>query len=264
MVGKSTVPVGTAARLRDRLVLGVESEADHLVLRDVYAVPIRRGVPVFRTDLATAELAKVSANVMLAARISLVNLLAEVCEVSSADVGDLTDILGADPRIGSECLRPGLGYGGGCLPKDTRAFVARAGELVDLDRGPTVAVLGGAFKAGSDDVRDSPALAVAAELRRRGAHVRMHDPQADRNIRRVHPELEVTSDTTQAVSGAELVLVLTEWPEFAALDPVDLGRIVGRRAVIDGRLLLDPDTWRAADWDFHALGRGSEPARAAR
>jgi UDPglucose 6-dehydrogenase len=324
VVGKSTVPVGTAARLGDRLrelapagsavslawnpeflregravedslcpdrlVLGVESDEDNQLLRQVYADLLSRGVRVIRTDLATAELAKVSANAMLAARISLVNVLAEVCEASDADVGDLTEILGADARIGHDFLSPGLGYGGGCLPKDTRAFVARARELgvadsaellaavdevntrqrtrtvelaaslVDLSTGPRVAVLGGAFKAGSDDVRDSPALAVACALARRGAHVRIHDPHAGANIRRTCPELAVASSVEDAAAGAEVVLVLTEWPEFASIDPVDLGRIVARRAVVDGRLLLDPDKWRAAEWEFHALGRGAARA----
>jgi UDPglucose 6-dehydrogenase len=323
VVGKSTVPVGTAARLRDRvrdlapagdavsvawnpeflreghavrdsiapdrLVLGVESDEDHQLLREVYADLVGRGVRVLRTDLATAELAKVSANAMLAARVSLVNLLAEVCEASGADVGDLTEILGADARIGPEFLNPGLGYGGGCLPKDTRAFVARArelgvvgssrlltavdevntwqrtrtvelaGSLVDLASGPRVGVLGGAFKAGSDDVRDSPALAVAQLLHDRGACVRIHDPQARLNIRRTHPDLEVVGSIDEAAKDAELLLVLTEWPEFASIDPVDLGHTVTHRVVIDGRLVLDPDKWRAAEWELHALGRA--PAR---
>jgi len=321
VVGKSTVPVGTAAVLReqlhalapagegvslawnpeflregravhdslepDRLVFGVESDEDSQLLREVYAELIARGVRVLRTDLPTAELAKVSANAMLAARVSLVNVLAEVCEASGADVADLTEVLGADPRIGSDFLAPGLGYGGGCLPKDTRAFVARARELgvaepagllvavdevnihqrtrtatlaasiADLSRSPRVAVLGGAFKAGSDDVRDSPALAVAADLYERGARVLVYDPRAGDNIRKAHPELGVVGSVEEAVTGAELVLVLTEWPEFSSLDPVDLGRLVVRRAVIDARLALDADKWRAAGWEFHALGRGA-------
>ncbi|MCW2767989.1 MAG: UDP-glucose/GDP-mannose dehydrogenase family protein [Nocardioides sp.] len=321
VVGKSTVPVGTAARLRDRIrgrapagdsaslawnpeflreghavrdslepdrvVLGVDSDEDNQLLREVYADLVAHGVRIFRTDLATAELAKVSANAMLAARVSLVNLLAEVCEASGADVGDLTDILGADPRIGTHFLSPGLGYGGGCLPKDTRAFVARARELgvvdssrllvavdevntrqrvrtveladslVGLASCPRVGVLGGAFKAGSDDVRDSPALAVAQHLHDRGALVRIHDPRATLNIRRTNPDLEVVPSVEDAAAGAELLLVLTEWPEFAAIDPVDLGRTVARRVVVDGRLVLDPDKWRAAEWELHALGRAA-------
>ena len=312
VVGKSTVPVGTAARLRDRLgarvawnpeflregravrdtlrpdrlVLGVEDDDDHRVLLLVYADLVAAGVPVIRTDLATAELAKVSANAMLATRISTVNLLAEVCEASGADVGDLTTILGADPRIGRDFLAPGLGYGGGCLPKDTRAFVARARELgvgesaalfdavdrvnlrqrsrtADLARSllpggtGTVAILGGAFKAESDDVRDSPALDVADRLHRSGATVRLHDPYAGANVRRERPELTVVDDVATACRGADLVLVLTEWPQFAALDPHEVGELVGRRTVLDARLVLDPEKWVGAGWDFRALGRSA-------
>jgi len=321
VVGKSTVPVGTASTLRDalveeapageavglawnpeflreghgvedslrpdRLVFGVESDTAYGVLRDVYAPILAAGVPAIRTDLATAELAKVSANVMLAARISLVNLLAEVCEVADADVGDLTRILGHDPRIGSLFLTPGIGFGGGCLPKDTRAFVARAEELglgeavsvlrevdllnmrqrartVDLAvsltggvaHGKRVAVLGAAFKAGSDDVRDSPALDVATTLQGRGAQVRVYDPQAGANAHRASPELTVVDSVEQACRGADVTLVLTDWPEFGGLDPVALLDLVAHPTVVDGRLALDPDKWRAAGWDFHALGRG--------
>jgi UDPglucose 6-dehydrogenase len=317
VVGKSTVPVGTAAlvgdELRrlspaadgvevawnpeflreghavhdslwpDRLVFGVESGSADRTLREVYAPLLGAGIPVVSTDLATAELAKVSANVMLATRISLVNLLAEVCEAAKADVGDLTSILGHDPRIGSLFLTPGVGFGGGCLPKDTRAFVARAEELgvgeplallrevdcinmrqrartVDLafglvGAGSTVAVLGTAFKADSDDVRDSPALDVAATLHARGLRVRVYDPAAMGNARREHPELEYCDDAVTACRTADAVLVLTEWAEFAALDPFALADVVAHRRVVDGRLVLDPDKWRAADWEFHALGR---------
>jgi UDPglucose 6-dehydrogenase len=325
VVGKSTVPVGTSAGLvellrerapageqvavawnpeflregravqdsmePDRLVLGVRCDEDYHLLRDVYGDLVARGVPVIRTDLATAELAKVSANAMLAARVSLVNLLAEVCEVSGADVGDLTEVLGSDPRIGRDFLQPGLGYGGGCLPKDTRAFVARAQELgvveptalltavdaVNLHQrgrtcdlavslldasggGRVVAVLGAAFKAGSDDVRDSPALDVAARLHASGARVRVYDPQAAANARRAHPELHVVPTLADACAGADLVLVLTEWDEFASLDPVALAEVVSRPTVLDARLVLDADKWTAAGWSFHALGRGHTPA----
>ena len=328
VVGKSTVPVGTAAEVRerihasapvgsavsvawnpeflregravqdtlrpDRLVLGVESPADQQLLRQVYADLVAAGVPVITTDLATAELAKVSANAMLATRLSTVNLLAEVCEASGADVGDLTTIIGSDPRIGRDFLTPGLGYGGGCLPKDTRAFIARARELgvgestalleavdrvnahqrdratamalslVESSRGSgahedggVVAVLGGAFKAESDDVRDSPALDVAGRLHDAGVELRLHDPHAGDNVRRQRPELRVVDSVEGACAGADLVLVLTEWPQFAAIDPADLGEVVARRTVLDTRQVLSPDKWVAAGWDFHALGRGA-------
>ena len=323
VVGKSTVPVGTAAplgeRIRreapggarvgmawnpeflreghavddslrpDRLVFGLERDEDGEVLRDVFAPMIAAGVPVVTTDLATAELAKVSANVMLAARISLVNLLAEVCEAAHADVADLTRILGLDDRIGSRFLEPGIGFGGGCLPKDTRAFVARAEELgvgvpagilrevdainmrqrartVDLAArllggrvpGRRVAVLGAAFKAGSDDVRDSPALDVAATLRARGADVVVHDPKAGDNAARAKPGLRIAESVEEAAADADVLLVLTDWEEFRAIDPVALAGVVRTPCVVDGRLVLDADKWRAAGWDVHALGRGGE------
>lgn len=322
VVGKSTVPVGSAGELRDRiravapagddvhmawnpeflreghavedslhpdrLVFGVERDEDDQVLRDVYATQLAEGVPVVRTDLATAELAKVSANAMLAARISLVNMLAEVCEAADADVGDLTRILGLDERIGSKFLNPGVGFGGGCLPKDTRAFVARAEELgvdgpvailrevdtinmrqrartIDLavemlggkPAGRKVAVLGAAFKADSDDVRDSPALDVAATLQARGAEVHVHDPKANDNAQRARPGLHTHDSVEAACRDAEAVLVLTDWDEFRGIDPVALAGVVRHPRVIDGRLVLDADKWRAAGWDFHALGRGA-------
>jgi UDPglucose 6-dehydrogenase len=329
VVGKSTVPVGTAARVRDelrrlspagdavglawnpeflregcavedslrpsRLVLGVEREEDLLMLRELYADLLAAGTPLIRTDLPTAELAKVAANAMLATRISMVNLLAEICESAGADVEGLTEILGADARIGGGHLRPGLGYGGGCLPKDTRGLLARARELgltgpLDLlaavdsvntwqrmrtvERvrellggrpGAVLAVLGGAFKAGSDDVRDSPALAVACALQEDGVPVRLYDPEAGVNVRRTCPGLEVADSVADAVADAGLVLVATEWPEFAALDPVELGARVAERRVLDARLVLDVDKWRAAGWDVHALGRASyaDPTAAA-
>ncbi len=321
VVGKSTVPVGTAQKLGDRLrreapageavgiawnpeflreghavedsfhpdrlVFGVERDEDDQVLRDVYASMINAGVPVVRTDLATAELAKVSANVMLAARLSLVNLMAEVCEAADADVGDLTRILGLDERIGSQFLNPGLGFGGGCLPKDTRAFVARAEELgcgdpaavvryvdainmrqrartVDLAvrmlggriRGRRIAVLGAAFKANSDDVRDSPALDVAATLEARGADVHVYDPKAGHNARRARPGLKTAASVEEACDDTDLVMVLTEWEEFGGIDPVALSCVVRHPRVIDGRLVLDPEKWRRAGWQFRALGRG--------
>ena len=321
VVGRSTVPVGTAAGLLtdlrrtapagaqvrlawnpeflregravqdslhpDRLVVGVDDDDAYETLMEVYAPLVRTGTTVVRTDLPTAELAKASANVMLAARVSLVNLLAEVCERAGADIGDLIAVLRSDPRIGDRFLEPGIGYGGGCLPKDLRAFVARADELglgsatrlltevdatnlrqrarvVDLAQSLTegvhdrrVAVLGAAFKAGSDDIRDSPALDVALRLHALGARVHVHDPLAGDNVRRVHPELRVDDDVETACVGADLVLVLTDWGEYRGLDPVSLASVVAHPRVIDGRLVLDPDKWRAAGWRLHALGRAA-------
>jgi UDPglucose 6-dehydrogenase len=216
-----------------------------------------------------------------------VNLLAEVCEAADADVGDLTEVLGLDRRIGSEFLSPGIGYGGGCLPKDTRAFMARAAELgvaessallrevdatnmrqrartVDLAarmlggvvHGARVAVLGAAFKADSDDVRDSPALDIATTLSARGANVRVYDPRAAENVRRTRPQLTTAATVEEAVTDADLVLVLTDWSEFSSLDPVGLADLVSTPRVLDGRLVLDPVKWRAAGWTVYALGRG--------
>jgi len=328
VVGKSTVPVGTAAAARDylrriapggdavelawnpeflreghavedslrpdRLVFGVESNGADLMLREVYAPLLAAGVPCVRTDLATAELAKAAANVMLATRVSLVNLFAEVCEAADADVGDLTTILGFDARIGSRFLTPGIGYGGGCLPKDTRGFLARAQELgvgepaallrevdtVNLRQrartvglavslleggveGAGITVLGAAFKAGSDDVRDSPALDIAGRLHRLGARVRVSDPAALPNARRANPALRYDDDIISACRGAELVMVLTDWAEFQSIDPVALLDVVAEPRAIDGRLCLDADKWRAAGWELHALGRRSPVGRSA-
>lgn len=319
VVGKSTVPVGTAAevgrRLSDqsdgdlsvawnpeflregqavadslhpeRVVLGTEDPADDILLRQLYAPLVRDGVPVVSTDLATAELAKASANLMLAARISVVNLLAEVCERAGGDAGDLTRILGLDSRIGRHMLVPGVGYGGGCLPKDSHAFAARAdqlgvagavdfvaevdrvnrhqaertvaiaGELLDQAvRGARVGVLGAAFKGNSDDLRESPALVVARALAERGASVRVHDPAAGPKVAREAPELEVRPTAEDACRDADLVLVLTDWPEFADLDADVLGRVVGTPTVLDGRQVLDAAKWRSAGWRVYTLGSG--------
>jgi len=320
VAGKSTVPVGTAARLAarlrelapagdavelawnpeflregfavedtlhpDRLVFGVESPNAEAGLRAAFAPVIEGGCPVVVTELATAELVKVSANAFLATKISFINAMAEVCETVHADVTQLAEALGYDDRIGAKFLRAGLGFGGGCLPKDIRAFMARAGELgadqalaflkevdeinmrrrartVDLGRelldgsfhGATVAALGAAFKPNSDDIRDSPALDVAANVHRHGARVVVFDPAANENAKRVHPELEYASSTIEAVAGADLVLLLTEWNEFRQMSPDALAAVTVQRNIVDGRNALDPTTWRAAGWTYRALGR---------
>ena len=334
VVGKSTVPVGTAAevaaRLRsaapagdgvglawnpeflregravedtlrpDRLVFGIEDGprgADVLaVLRTVYRQLLAAGTPEVVADLPTAELVKTAANSFLATKISFINAMAELCEAVGADVTVLAEALSLDERIGGRFLRPGLGFGGGCLPKDIRAFVARAGELgagdavgflrevdeinlrrrqrtVELVRaelggelaGRTVAVLGAAFKPGSDDVRDSPALDVAAGLHAGGARVRVHDPKAMANAARVRPELHYADSIAEACAGADLVLLATEWDQYRALDPGWLAQITRGRCVLDARHALNRDTWRAAGWRYRVLGQPASawPARPA-
>ncbi len=326
VVGKSTVPVGTAARLArrvaelapagadaelvwnpeflreghavedtlrpDRVVIGVDTdrpEGEGLggkVLRELYAPLEDAGVPVLVTDLPTAELVKVSANAFLATKVSFVNAVAEVCDAAGADVVALTEALGHDVRIGNRFLSPGIGFGGGCLPKDVRAFGHRAGELgvnsmadllglvddVNLRQrsrtvGAATAMLGGsvtrarigvwgaAFKPGSDDVRDSPALAVASALHERGASVAVYDPAARETGRRVAPDLDHVGSALEAARGADLLLHLTEWPEFAAADPVAVAAAVRRPLLLDGRTTLDPAPWRAAGWTVRGLGR---------
>ncbi|RYP84581.1 UDP-glucose/GDP-mannose dehydrogenase family protein [Nocardioides guangzhouensis] len=320
VVGKSTVPVGTAealveriARLRpsvevdlawnpeflreghavedtlrpNRLVLGVPSPAAEWALRQVYARPLADGTPVVVTNLPTAELVKVSANAFLATKISFVNAMAELCEVTGGDVAALADALGHDDRIGRKFLGAGLGYGGGCLPKDVRALIARATELgtpesVDFLHGVEavnarrrqrvvdealgalrrtgpwlhgrVGVLGAAFKPHSDDVRDSPALDVARRLSREGAWVTVFDPQASVTARTVAPELRYAANAVAACRKADVVLHLTEWPEFADLDPARLLEAARGRVLVDARNTLDPAPWLAAGWDVRTLG----------
>jgi UDPglucose 6-dehydrogenase len=321
VVGKSTVPVGTAARLSglvvdkvpgallawnpeflregfavedtlhpDRLVYGLPEGADgdtaRALLDEVYAPIVAAGTPQVVTDYATAEMVKTAANSFLATKISFINAMAELCEATGADVKQLADAIGYDDRIGRKFLNAGLGFGGGCLPKDIRAFMARAGELgadqaltflrevdninmrrrirmVDLARevcdgslvGKRVAVLGAAFKPNSDDIRDSPALNVAAQLQLQGAVVRVTDPAAGDNIRRSWSQLDVVDSAEEAAERADAVLLLTEWQEFRDLDPVVFGKIVGQKRVLDGRNALDRDRWEAAGWTYRALGR---------
>jgi UDPglucose 6-dehydrogenase len=324
VVGKSTVPVGTADELAamvheltppgvtatvawnpeflreghgvedtlhpDRLVFGVTGRDAEVTLRRIYAQPIAAGVPVHVTDVATAELAKVAANAFLATKISFINAMAEMSERSGADVVALADVLGDDARIGRRFLDAGVGFGGGCLPKDIRAFSARATELGALSvasllhevdeinlrarsrlldaaealcgssvRGRRVAVLGAAFKPLSDDVRDSPALHVAGQLHLKGAEVRVYDPEANNNARAVSPALTYVASTDAALGGADLVLHLTDWPEFREIDPERAGRLARQRRIIDGRNRLDADCWRLAGWTFRGVGRAAQP-----
>nr|MBA2555125.1 UDP-glucose/GDP-mannose dehydrogenase family protein [Geodermatophilaceae bacterium] len=324
VVGKSTVPSGSAERLADRLraearpgarielawnpeflregtavqdtlrpdrlVFGVADgqagEQAEQQLRAVYRKVIEAGCPVVVTDFATAELVKVAANAFLATKISFINAMAEICEVTGGDVHTLAEALGHDERIGRRFLHAGLGFGGGCLPKDIRAFMARAEELgvvqavsflrevdsinmrrrartVDLATqeldgdvaGARIAVWGAAFKPNSDDIRDSPALDVATTLQSRGANVVVYDPQAVANARRSYPQLTYADSATAAAEQADLILHLTEWSEFRAMDPLDLEGVVAHRRIVDGRNALDRQRWRDAGWSYRALGR---------
>ncbi|MEU6626502.1 UDP-glucose/GDP-mannose dehydrogenase family protein [Streptomyces litmocidini] len=317
VVGKSTVPVGSAERLAallpegvdlawnpeflregfavqdtlhpDRIVIGVHGSGERAekTLREVYAVPVGEGSPFVVTDFPTAELVKTAANSFLATKISFINAMAEVCEAAGGDVAKLAEAIGHDDRIGAKFLRAGIGFGGGCLPKDIRAFMARAGELgadqaltflreidsinmrrrgqmVEMARealggstflGRRVAVLGATFKPDSDDVRDSPALNVAGQIHLQGGQVTVYDPKGMENARRVFPTLGYASSALEAVRGADVVLHLTEWREFRELDPAELAGVVSTRVVLDGRNALDGERWRAAGWTYRAMGR---------
>ncbi len=320
IVGKSTVPVGTARRVMnrvraaapagdlvdlawnpeflregfavqdsltpDRMVFGVTSERAAEILRQVYATPLAAGIPSLVMDLETAELVKVAANAFLATKISFINVMAEVCEAAGADVLPLAEALGHDVRIGRRFLSPGLGFGGGCLPKDIHAFRATASTLgvsslvnllgavddINLGRrervtalareavggaltGKRVAVLGVAFKPNSDDIRDSPSLDICARLAAEGAIVSVHDPVAMPNAAKKQPSLHCAGSVFEAAEGADLVLHLTEWADYRAIDPAALGRVVSQRVIIDGRCCLDAGLWEEADWTVHMLGR---------
>ena len=321
--GKSTVPVGTAADLQarvdrlapegthveivwnpeflregfavkdtispDRIVLGTDAPDSPAVdtAREIYAQPLSQGTPFVLTNLPTAELVKVSANSFLATKISFINAVSEICEVTGADVVKLAEAIGYDDRIGKKFLRAGLGFGGGCLPKDIRAFMARAGELgasealsflrevdsinmrrrehvVELSKllcdgsllGKNITVLGAAFKPNSDDVRDSPALSVAGSLSLKGANVTVYDPEAMDNAARVFPTLDYAQDVNDALTGADLTILATEWDEFRQLDPQKAGELVNRRVMLDARNVLQTSDWCEKGWQVKALGRG--------
>jgi UDPglucose 6-dehydrogenase len=332
VVGRSTVPVGTAARVAgylrqvssagpethlawnpeflrestaihdtlypDRIVVGLEPEdaaVDEAMLRQVYAPVLRKGAPFLVTDLATSELVKCAANAFLATKISFINAMAELCEAADADVHHLAEALAHDERIGLAGMWPGLGFGGGCLPKDLQTFMATATSLgsgqslaflremdavntrrrtrvVWLARhrcggnleGKRIAVWGAAFKPMTNDVRDSPALAVAHALYRKGARVVVHDPMALDAARKSHPHLAFCEDLAECTTDADLLLHLTDWPHYRRVAPQQLTSRMARPHLIDARGVLDPERWRRAGWTYECLGRPPFPGRPAR
>jgi len=321
VVGKSTVPVGTASRLAqtieptgallvwnpeflregfavqdtlrpDRMVYGLPDDPGAAskaqeAMDAVYEQILISGTPRLLMDYATAELVKISANAFLATKISFINAMAQVCDAAGANITALAQAIGMDDRIGRRFLRAGIGFGGGCLPKDIRAFRARADELgvgdaltflAEVDKvndtmragvirtarellgdhltGATVTVLGAAFKPDSDDMRNSPALDLAVELARLAKRVVVHDPAAGPILaKRSSRPYEVAPSAHSALEGTDLVIIGTEWSEYRDLNPAQVADLARTRCVIDGRNCLDAQAWKAVGWTYRGIGR---------
>jgi UDPglucose 6-dehydrogenase len=322
IIGKSTVPPGTTASLSaiateicrhsidfvwnpeflregcaiqdtlmpDRIVIGATSDASEAVLRDIYRPLTDAGTPLVVTDFATAELVKGAANAFLATKISFINSMADLCRVVGGDPCALTEALGMDPRIGKSFLNAGIGYGGGCLPKDVRGLAAFADQsgvhktselLMAVDgfntarradvvrlvheataRGPVptqlfarkrIAVWGAAFKPGIDDVRDSPSLDIACRLYDLGAHVTVYDPVAMGNALEVSPQLAYADSALEAARDTDVVLVATAWPEFADISPFATKAVSASMTIVDACQGINNNTWREAGWKVLSL-----------
>jgi len=317
VVGKSTVPVGSArdiiasmqevagfipklcwnpeflregtaladSLLPDRIVIGSDDPNHNQALKVCYQNILDQGIPVLELDLETAELVKVSANAFLATKISFINAMAEIAEASGADTVKLAEAIGLDNRIGKSFLRTGIGFGGGCLPKDIRGFIARAEELgvgeslaflkevdqINLRRrqrivslatkelgeiaDKNITMLGISFKPDSDDLRDSPALEIALRLKALGGIVTIHDPVSLGALEQKSTGLTTEIDLQAAIKDTELVILGTEWAEYKNLDPATVSSFPKIKTIIDGRNVLNVDTWQQAGWRVIAPGR---------
>lgn len=318
VVGKSTVPVGTAAAalallnktsgkklhlvwnpefLReghavadtmrpDRVVIGRQNSFAESVLRDCYREILNLGTPVVTCDFETAELVKVAANAFLATKISFINAIAEVAESTGADTELIADALGLDDRIGRKFLNNGLGYGGGCLPKDTRSLksiakksqaqglsdlldsveainVGRKTRVVNLAKellgdisGKRVVILGAAFKPNTDDIRDSPAIEIAELFAQHGASVAVQDEMASHVVTQELPKFDAFESVDEAINGADLLVIATEWASYTTLAPKELGALVAQKNLIVARKSVDARLWSDYGWTVKILGHG--------
>ncbi len=268
----------------DRIVIGCESEKARAVMSEIYRPLYLIERPFVWCGLETAELIKYASNAFLATKVTFINQIANLCEAVGADVHTVARAIGMDGRIGPKFLHPGPGYGGSCLPKDTAALV-KSGERSGAEmsvvrevilanqrqplrivakleralgslRGKTVAVLGLAYKAETDDVRDSPSLRILRELLERGARVQTHDPQAMASARRLLPSgVRYGQDAFEAVRGADGLILATEWNEYRNIDLGKVKELMRGDCLIDSRNLLDPERARAVGFRYQGVGR---------